>query len=86
MRAEKLGIPLQRFRKYSSSFEFRTAGFRAEKRWRFPAFSAVGEGDAIEVVIVHRISTDLSAEAAESGCEVAKCGGLAGKPRDCETS
>jgi hypothetical protein len=71
MRAEKLGIPLQRFRKYSSSYPFGTAGFGVEKRWRFPAFSAVIGGGMIEAAIVHRISTDLSAEAVESGCEVA---------------
>jgi hypothetical protein len=68
MRAEKLSIPLQRFRKYSSSYWFGTAGFHAEKRWGFPAFSAVIKGGVIEVIVVHRISTDLSAVAVESGC------------------
>ena len=75
MRAEKLGIPLQRFRKYSSSYPFGTAGFGAEKRWRFLPFSAVIGSGVIEVVIVHRISTDLSAEAVEMrlrGIEVAR--------------
>jgi hypothetical protein len=55
MRAEKLGITLQRFRKYSSSFRGETAGFVAEKRRRFSLFSAVVEGRASEEVFVRRI-------------------------------
>src|SRR5260370_38862320 len=66
MRAEKLGIPLQRFRKYSSSFLDETAGFHAEKRWRFRLFSAASEHAIGEVKFVHRIFADLSARAVES--------------------
>jgi hypothetical protein len=61
MRAEKLGIALQRFRKYSSSFRGETAGFTAEKRWRFPPFSAAVERRASEAVFVRRILWDVSA-------------------------
>ena len=41
MRAENRDTTLQRFRKYSSSIEVGTAGFREEKRRRTGAFSAV---------------------------------------------
>jgi len=51
MRAEKLGIALQRFRKYSSSFRGETAGFIAENRRRFSPFSAVVYRRASEVVL-----------------------------------
>src|SRR5258706_15528691 len=66
MRAEKLGITLQRFRKYSSSFHAETVGFDAEKRWRFSLFSAVSDGVIRVIEVVRRISTDLSAEAVET--------------------
>jgi hypothetical protein len=66
MRAEKLGITLQRSGKYNSSFHGETAGFDAEKQWRFLLFSAVSEETTRGVVSVRRISTDLSAEAVES--------------------
>src|SRR4029077_16282420 len=72
MRAEKLGIPLQRFRKYSSSFPPETVGFHAENRWRFRPFSAGERGWIAEGRFVHRISADLSAEAAERGCALAR--------------
>src|SRR3954452_23172677 len=65
MRAEKLGIALQRFRKYSSSFHAGTAGFVAENRRRFSPFSAVVEGRASEDVFVRRISGGVSAGAVE---------------------
>jgi hypothetical protein len=55
MRAEKLGIALQRFRKYSSSFRGETVGFVAEKRRRFSPFSAVVERRASEAFFVRRI-------------------------------
>jgi hypothetical protein len=74
MRAEKLGIALQRFRKYSSSSIDEPAGFHVEKRRRLRPFSAGECRRKVEAVFVHRISTDLSAEAVESrlrGCEVA---------------
>src|ERR1700741_5209744 len=77
MRAEKLGITLQRFRKYSSSFHRETAGFDAEKRWRNSPFSAAGWRLRCEVENVRRISTVLSAEAVESGCGVARFRGRA---------
>src|SRR5882672_5101296 len=66
MRAEKLGNPPQRFRKYSSSFLHETAGFDAEKRRSFSRFSAVFDDVDHEVDFVRRISTDLSAEAVET--------------------
>ena len=66
MRAEKLGIALQRFRKYSSSFRGETAGFVAEKRRRFRPFSAAIRGRTSEAEIVRRIWWDLSARAVES--------------------
>src|SRR3954451_21678136 len=66
MRAEKLGIALQRFRKYSSSFHAGTAGFVAEKRRRFRPFSAAIRGRRREAVFVRRISWDVSARAVES--------------------
>ena len=65
MRAEKLGIALHRFRKYSSSFRSETAGFVAEKRRRFPPFSAVVERRASEAFFVRRISWDVSAGAVD---------------------
>jgi len=65
MRAEKLGIALQRFRKYSSSFRSETAGFVAEKRRRFSPFSAVVERRASEAFFVRRISCDVSAGAVD---------------------
>jgi hypothetical protein len=61
MRAEKLGIALQRFRKYSSSFRGETAGFVAEKRRRFSPFSAAVERRASEAIFVRRIWWDVSA-------------------------
>jgi len=66
MRAEKTGITLQRFRKYSSSFWFRTAGFDAEKRRRIFVFSAVVDGEWSEVVFLRSFSTEVSAGAVES--------------------
>src|SRR5258707_15422180 len=66
MRAEKLGIALQRFRKYSSSFRGETAGFVAEKRRRFSPFSAAIGGRTCEAIFVHRISWDVSAGSVES--------------------
>jgi hypothetical protein len=77
MRAEKLGITLQRFRKYSSSFLGETAGFGAENRWRFLPFSAAGPRPRNETGFVRRISTDLSAEGVESGLAVSWLRGLA---------
>jgi|GEM_PF-3053145 len=65
MRAEKLGIALQRFRKYSSSFRGETAGFVAEKRRRFRPFSAVFEPGANEAGFVHRIWWGVSAGAVD---------------------
>src|SRR6476659_8097687 len=65
MRAEKLGIALQRFRKYSSSFRGETAGFVAEKRRRFRPFSAAIEGRRREAIFVRRISCDVSARAVD---------------------
>jgi hypothetical protein len=65
MRAEKPGIGLQRFRKYSSSFRSETAGFVAEKRRRFPPFSAVAERRASEAVFVRRFWWDVSAGAVD---------------------
>src|SRR5438270_14077858 len=65
MRAEKLGIALQRFRKYSSSFRGETAGFIAEKRRRFAPFSAAIGGRGIEAVFVRRIWWDVSARAVD---------------------
>src|SRR4051812_47640984 len=67
MRAEKLGIALQRFRKYSSSFHAGTAGFVAEKRRRFVPFSAAIRGRRREAVFVRRISWDVSARAVDFG-------------------
>jgi len=67
MRAEKLGITLQRFRKYSSSFRFGTAGFDAEKRRRKIAFSAVLDGAWSEAVFLRSFSMVVSAGAVESG-------------------
>jgi hypothetical protein len=67
MRAEKLGITLQRFRKYSSSFRFRTAGFDAEKRRRKFAFSAVFDEEWLKVVFLRSFSMEVSAGAVESG-------------------
>jgi hypothetical protein len=61
MHAEKLGITLQRFRKYSSSFCHQTAGFGAEKRRRFFVFSAVSDDAIREAVFLRRIWVDLSA-------------------------
>ena len=89
MRAEKLGITLQRFRKYSSSFHGETAGFDAEKRWRFFRFSAVGWRWPCGVENVRRISTGLSAEAVEThrNCFIspsstrANCGSFASSRR-----
>src|ERR1019366_8309328 len=72
MRAEKLGITLQRFRKYSSSFRFRTAGFDAEKRRRIFGFSAVVGSKWSEVVFLRRFSAEVSAGAVESVCERAR--------------
>jgi hypothetical protein len=66
MRAEKLGITLQRFRKYSSSFEFRTAGFNAEKRRRNFGFSAVVASMCSEAVFLRSFSMEVSAGAVES--------------------
>jgi hypothetical protein len=66
MRAEKLGITLQRFRKYSSSLGFKTAGFDAEKRRRKLGFSAVIGRKWFEVVFLRRFSMDVSAGAVES--------------------
>jgi hypothetical protein len=66
MRAEKLGITLQRFRKYSSSIGFKTAGFDAEKRRRKIAFSAVVDVKSFEVVFLRSFSMDVSAGAVES--------------------
>jgi len=65
MRAEKLGITLQRFRKYSSSFDGETAGFTVEKRRRFCLFSAEVGRPKIEVVFVRRFWWDVSAGAVE---------------------
>jgi len=67
MRAEKLGITLQRFRKYSSSFRFGTAGFDAEKRRRKFVFSAVFDDEGSEAVFLRSFSMGVSAGAAESG-------------------
>src|SRR5664279_5185134 len=72
MRAEKLGITLQRFRKYSSSFRFRTAGFDAEKRRRIFGFSAVVGSKWSEAVFLRSFSTEVSAGAVESVCERAR--------------
>jgi hypothetical protein len=72
MRAEKLGITLQRFRKYSSSSVVELAGFDAENRRRSRLFSAGELRWKVEAGFVHRISTDLSAEAVESGFAVAR--------------
>src|ERR1017187_5928061 len=81
MRAEKLGITLQRFGKYSSSHCVRIAGFGAEKRWRFRSFSASVKHAWSESIFVRRISTELSASAVEGGCEVSRRLGLEGKNR-----
>jgi len=66
MRAEKLGIPLQRFRKYSSSCEAGTAGFRAEKRRRFFVFSTVVRSRRFEAVFLRSFSADVSAGVVET--------------------
>jgi len=65
MRAEKLGITLQRFRKYSSSFHAGTAGFTVEKRRRFSPFSAEVGRRMIDGVFVRRIWWGVSAGAVD---------------------
>jgi hypothetical protein len=66
MRAEKLGIALQRFRKYNSSSRGGTAGFRAEKRWRFSVFSAAGQTFVVRGFLVRSFSIDFSAVSVEA--------------------
>jgi hypothetical protein len=68
MRAEKLGITLQRFRKYSSSFQGETAGFAVEKRRRFCSFSAELGRSIDEAVFVRSFWWGVSAGAVETGC------------------